>query len=174
MIYPVNKWRYPQSWIVYNGHYSQLWMMTGGTPISGNIFFYWLVLTGTWVSCFHILGISSSQLTHSYFSLGMKSPTNYWGNWWMDVGGCLLSYWEPPTFSNNHSYGRNDMNSESKGLLNLSLVLKSVSLIIQYHETNNQLLFFRWFIIPRLSDAFMLNIVDWGLIDHQQSPYKSC
>ena len=31
------KWEYHQKWMVYNGKYIYKWMMTGGTPISGNL-----------------------------------------------------------------------------------------------------------------------------------------
>ena len=39
----------------------------------------WLVVTGTMEFCmtFYLLGMSSSQLTKSYFSEGLKSPTSY-------------------------------------------------------------------------------------------------
>ena len=36
--------------------------------------YIWLVVTGTWLLFFHILGISSSQLTNSYFSEGFVQP----------------------------------------------------------------------------------------------------
>ena len=37
---------------------------------------FWLVVTGTWLLFSHILGMSSSQLTNSYFSEGLKPPTS--------------------------------------------------------------------------------------------------
>ena len=36
----------------------------------------WLVVTETWLVFFHIFGMSSSQLTNSYFSEGLKPPTS--------------------------------------------------------------------------------------------------
>ena len=44
----------------------------------------WLVVTGTWLDGFFIqLGISSSQLTNSYFSAGVKPPSSdpWFGPW---------------------------------------------------------------------------------------------
>jgi len=47
---------------------------------------------GTWLLCFHILGMSSSQLTNSYFSEGLKPPTTIWVCLKMEVYLVLLSF----------------------------------------------------------------------------------
>ena len=56
----------------------------------------WLVVWNMNFMTFHILGISSSQLTNSYFSEGLKPPTIYVNKWFFHRlesfllnGGCL-------------------------------------------------------------------------------------
>ena len=42
----------------------------------------------TWIVCFHILGMSSSQVTNSYFSEELKPPTRYewdWNEWKLQI-----------------------------------------------------------------------------------------
>ena len=52
-------------------------------PINLMVVFHsdWLVVTGTCFMTFHILGMSSSQLTNSYFSEGLKPPTRNGSKW---------------------------------------------------------------------------------------------
>ena len=40
------------------------------------LFMIWLVVSNTTFMTFHLLGMSSSQLTNSYFSEGLKPPTS--------------------------------------------------------------------------------------------------
>ena len=47
-------------------------------------FFYWLVLWNMAFMTFHILGMSSSQLTNSYFLEGYGSTTNQFITWYHD------------------------------------------------------------------------------------------
>ena len=63
-------------------------------------FFYWLVLWNMAFMTFHILGMSSSQLTNSYFLEGYGSTTNQFITWYHDFrrismfgisfGGCII------------------------------------------------------------------------------------
>ena len=73
-----------QRWQLRDARASSMWDLSGFF-----IWFYpcftntydWLVVWNMAVMTFHILGISSSQLTSSYFSEGLKPPTRWHGIW---------------------------------------------------------------------------------------------
>ena len=70
---------------IYGGSQFKL-MESGKTPI-------WLVVTGTWISFFHILGISSSQLTNSIiFQRGRLNhqPAIYTVGFFVQVDPCVF------------------------------------------------------------------------------------
>jgi hypothetical protein len=48
----------------------------------------WLVLCNMNFMTFHLSGMSSSQLTNSYFSEGLKPPTRWWIIW--DSSGTIM------------------------------------------------------------------------------------
>ena len=78
------------------------------------VYIDWLVVTGTFGTFFHILGMSSSQLTNSYFFRGIEfhQPVEFCRLWLIEVygetwflGGFLSKCWTRPTSWSKKSSG---------------------------------------------------------------------